>query len=91
MYALLISFLGVISYNLNYLAVLFLSLWTDIYIFKSKNDAHHSTKLLEFIEKKINMLNLMSFIREKRNQMDCVVHPTLHLILFTILRKRNIK
>jgi len=51
MYALLISFLGVISYNLNYLAVLFLSLWTDIYIFKSKNDAHHSTKLLEFIEK----------------------------------------
>lgn len=73
MNTLLISLLGVISYNLNYLLVLFLSLWFEIYIFKSKNDIHHSKKILEYIEKENNYVEsyIINQGEKKANGLCC--------------------
>lgn len=54
MYTILLYFLGIISYNLNYLITIILSLIFDIYIFKSKDDTNYSKKLLDYIDKNKN-------------------------------------
>lgn len=46
----IISLLGIIGYNINYIFLLITSVFFDIYIFKSKDNLTYSKKLLEFIE-----------------------------------------